>query len=223
MLDWLKRKDPPPSSHAQIRELLFGDVAPDQWAANGDGEPWRHFREATEALARGDRSSAQQSLHAVVNTPRLEGRHYVEAWNGLRVLGVNPPADQAKRVCGVVLDVPMHTGLDTLAAYEDGSARYLNYSGRMIVWDAAGSDAEIDARVEGLLAAGRGLVVAIGPWAGARPPLGRGNARISLLTPSGLHFGEGPLGVLSQDRMAAPLLNAGAAVVQALTARASQA
>jgi hypothetical protein len=37
---------------------------------------------------------------------------------------------------GVVLEVPSGGAYDTLAAYADGSARYLNFSGKAIFWDA---------------------------------------------------------------------------------------
>jgi hypothetical protein len=43
---------------------------------------------------------------------------------------------------------------------------------------------------------------------------------VSLLTPSGLHFGQGPLGALSTDPMAAPIFEAGTALMLALVERA---
>jgi hypothetical protein len=36
----------------------------------------------------------------------------------------------------VVLEVPSEGAYDTLAAYLEGSARYLNFSGKAIFWDA---------------------------------------------------------------------------------------
>lgn len=221
MLHWLKRKHAAAAPGPDLRELLFGDMPPAAWAASGAGEPWVRFRTAADALARGDRARAEQALAAVLAMPGLEARHYLEAWTALRGLGIMPAAE-AKHVYGVVLDVPANRGRDTLAAYEDGSARYLNYSGRAVVWDAPGTDAEIDARVGALLAAGGALVTRIGAWPGARPPLRPGQARISLLTPSGLHFGEGALAALSGDPLAAPVFGAGAALMQALTQRASR-
>jgi hypothetical protein len=223
MLGWMKRKSAPDGSppQASFRELLFGDVPFAKWAASGDGEPWSHFRAAEEALERGDHRKAQEILDAIAKMRNLESRHYVEAWMGLRSLGVSPPVSEAKHVYGVVLDVPMEKGLDTLAAYEDGSARYINFSGRAIVWEARGEDRDVDTRLGTLMAAGRALAAAIGPWTEARPPLGMGNARISLLTPSGLHFGEGPFTAMARDPMAAPLFNAGAMLMQALVSRAS--
>jgi hypothetical protein len=155
-----------------------------------------------------------QTLHAIIRRTGLESRHYLEAWNALRQAGVSPSADEAKHVYGVVVDVPMKSGFDTLAAYEDRSARYLNFSGAAIIWDAP--DSRMDQHVRELLAAGQALAQRIGPWEDKRPPLTPRQARISLLTPSGLHFGQGPFDALTQDAMAGPVIAAAAGLMQAL-------
>jgi hypothetical protein len=219
MFDRFKRKAPAPPGGA-LREVLFGDVPLGEWAAAGTGEPWASFRAAAEASTRQDSVAARAALQGVLARPGLESRHYLEAWSGLRALGVAPPDAEAKRVFGVVLDVPLSGGLDTLAAYEDRSARYLNQAGGAVVWDTTGADAGVDARVEAFLAAGRTLAAVIGPWEGARPPLPPDTARVSLLTPSGLHFGQGPLAALSREPIAVPLFEAGTALMQALVERA---
>ena len=221
MLDWLKGGRGRGTPATDPRELLFGDVPLERWGATGDGEPWVSFRAATKAMSLKDQQGAKQALSEVLAQPGLESRHYLEAWTALNALGIAPDASSAKHVYGVVLDVPVGGGRDTLAAYEDGSARYLNYSGKAIVWDASGTDREVDARAGALLDAGRALATAIGRWTKARPPLALGTARISLLTSSGLHFGEGPVGTLSSDPLAAPTFEAGAALMQALMSRAA--
>lgn len=219
MSDGLERRDPVPPGGA-LREVLFGDAPPGDWAATGDGEPWSSFRAAAEALRQQDSAGARAALQGVLARPGLESRHTLQAWSGLRALGEAPPAAEAKRVLGVVLDLPIAGGHDSLAAYEDRSARYLNHAGGAVVWDAPGADAGIDARVKAFLAAGGALVAMIGPWEGARPALPPDMARVSLLTPSGLHFGQGPVEPLSRDPMAAPLFEAGTALMQALVQRA---
>jgi hypothetical protein len=57
-------------------------------------------------------------------------------WSGLRELGELPDPKFAFEVLGVVLERPSNGAYDTLAAYMDGSARYLNFSGKAIFWDA---------------------------------------------------------------------------------------
>lgn len=201
-------------ANERLRETLFGDVPLSSWGAGATGEPWATFSNAATRLGRGDRAGAIDQLQAIVHRSGLESRHYVEAWHGLREAGISPPPDQAKQVYGVVVDVPVDAGLDTLAAYEDRRARYINHGGAVIIWEAP--DSRMDGHVGKLLSAGQRLAGLIGPWEGRRPPLARGQARISLLTPSGLHFGEGPLDALMRDGMAAPLLDAATGLMQAL-------
>jgi hypothetical protein len=54
----------------------------------------------------------------------------------LRELGEGPEGRSAFEVLGAVLEMPAGGAYDTLAGYVDGSARYLNFSGKAIFWDA---------------------------------------------------------------------------------------
>lgn len=215
MFGWLKKKPAPPAFPlAELRETLFGDMPLERWAGTGDAEPWNHFAAAAASLRGGDPAAAREALSRVLAIPGLESRHYLQAWHALGPLGVAPPESEAKHLYGVVVDVPVDRGLDTLAAYEDHSARYLNFSGAPIIWDAPGT--AMDAPIDALLDAGRTLVRRIGPWEGPRPPLPPGMARLSLLTPSGLHFGQAPFSAFEGDAMAGPLVNASVALMQSL-------
>jgi hypothetical protein len=130
-----------------------------------------------------------------------------------RFLGWAPPVD-TKQVWGVVVEVGLQGGLDLLAAYADHTARYYNYSGAGVVWDHP------DAPIDALLACGQTICDRIGPWEGARPaPPPNGQVRINLLTPSGLHFGQGPFELLSQDSLGGPALAAATALMQGLIAK----
>lgn len=199
-----------------MRELLFGDVPLAQWAGTAKESPWRDFQAAAKALEKDDAHGAERSLRAVLAHVGLESRHYLQAWDALRALGVMP-AGEAKHLYGVVLDVPVEDGLDTLAGYEDGTARYLNYSGKIIVWESA--DEEISTLITDLHQAAQQILVHAGPWEGPRPPLPQGQSRVSLLTPSGIHFGQARFDDLMQDRFAAPVFQAGVLLMQALMRR----
>lgn len=225
MFGWFGKKPvspapPLPAGHP-LRELLFGDQSLEAWAADAPrtSEPWARFADAVARRGQGDDAGVRDALAEVVRQPGLESRHYVQAWHALRDLGEEPPPEEAKRVYGVVVDMPMPAGLDTLAAYEDRSARFLSHGGGAIVWEHP--DTSLDVEVAAVLTAGRALVGQIGPWAGVRPPLPPGEARISVLTPSGLHFGQGPAGALRRDARAAPVLVAATALMQALIAKAA--
>jgi hypothetical protein len=212
MWPWSKQKRSVPNE--ALRETLFGDVPLSAWGAGAPGEPWASFSRAAVCLGQGDRAGGIDSLRSIVQTSGLESRHYLEAWCSLREAGIAPAADEAKHLYGVVVDVPMNTGLDTLAAYEDRGARYINCRGTVIIWEAP--DSRLDGHIHTLLAAGQKLVGLIGPWESTRPPLPPRQARISLLTPSGLHFGQAPLAALTQDGMAAPVIQAATELMQAL-------
>jgi hypothetical protein len=56
--------------------------------------------------------------------------------------------DQARLVLGVAAEMPVRKGHDLLAAYRDGTARYLNYSGKAVIWDDH-SDSRVQAAITG--------------------------------------------------------------------------
>jgi hypothetical protein len=63
----------------------------------------------------------------------------------------------------------------------------------------------------------------IGPWEGARPTaLGQGQARLSMLTPIGLHFGQGDFRALSADPKGGALVSAATQLMVALTELATK-
>ena len=212
MWPWSRNKVSLPQ--AGLRETFFGDMPLPAWAADHRTEPWADFSSAVACLERGDRHGAIETLQSIVRRTGLESRHYLEAWQGLREMGVSPAPDEAKHVYGVVVDVPMKSGFDTLAAYEDRSARYINFSGAAIIWDAP--DSRMDGHVQKLLTAGQALAHLIGPWDGQRPPLVPRQGRLSLLTPSGVHFGQAPFEALAQDARAAPVISAATGLMQGL-------
>ena len=152
--------------------------------------------------------------------PGLEPRHYLQAWHYLRLHGAQPPPAVAKQVLGVVIEVALPEGLDLLAAYPDHSARYYNYSGAGVVWEHP--DATLDAQIDALLTAAARVVAEIGPWEQARPaPPPRGQLRMSFLTPSGLHFGQGPMNALARDPLGGPVVQGATVLMTGLTAKAA--
>ncbi|MFO1459067.1 MAG: hypothetical protein U1G08_06625 [Verrucomicrobiota bacterium] len=124
----------------------------------------------------------------------------------------------AKQVLGVVIEVSMPQGLDLLAAYPDCSARYYNYSGAGVVWEHP--DDSIDGEINQLLDVAREVVTRIGPWNGERPAAPEGDVvRLCFLTPSGLHFGQGPMGVLGRDPMGGKVIHFATVLMQSLIAK----
>ncbi len=152
----------------------------------------------------------------------LESRHYAQAWQFPRTQGVKPPADLAKVLLGVVVEVSMDGGLDLLAAYADHHARYINFSGRAVIWEHP--DKSLDPLIDVLLVAGNRILRAIGPHVHGRPPVPPvGQVRLNFLSPSGLHFGQGPFRLLAADPLAKPAIDAATSLMLQLVKLGDQA
>jgi hypothetical protein len=218
LFNWLKRQpDPHPPG---IRDTLFGDTPLSRWAQPGTAdaqkqEPWASFAWAKQSLDLGDKQSAISIFQNILEMPNLESRQYLQAWHFLRDLGVSPPQDSAKEVLGVVVEVGMDRGLDLVAAYPDHHARYYNFSGAGVVWERPNDS--LDKAIDDLMQAAATTAKAIGPWEKERPsPPPKGQARVNILTPSGLHFGQGPLNVISRDAIGGPVMALGFQLMQSL-------
>jgi len=121
-----------------------------------------------------------------------------------------------QELLGVVIEVGMDDGLDVIAAYSDGSARYLNYSEKLIVLEA--QTEQSNALIDELFNCGNEVIQKIGPWDKDRlpaPPAGQ--VRLTFLVSDGLYFGQGPIDVLAEDPMGGPVINAAAELMKYLT------
>ena len=202
-----------------LRDTLFGDLPLEAYSPASSEqsleEPWITFAAARQALSAGQSHEAIELWRAVTEIPNLESRHYVQAWHFLRGRGVQPPPQIAKTMLGVIVEVGMDRGLDLLAAYPDHTARYYNFSGRAVVWEHP--DDSLDAMIDALLTAGSHVLERINPWPNPRRPAPpAGVARINLLSPAGLHFGEGPLEMIGAEPLARPTFDAATALMQQL-------
>lgn len=206
----------PPSLLA--RESLLGhDPLDIVEGADVHGEPGRSFLEARDHVDNGDPAAAVAVLEAITRMRGVETRHQVRAWHLLRGLGGRPPRRMERRVLGVVVEVGVASGDDLLAAYADRTARYHNYSGAGVVW--LRPDSSLDGAIESVLRAAEPIAARIDPWERPlRPPPSAGLMRLNILTPSGIHFGEGRFEALDCDPLARPLVRAGTCLMQRLTA-----
>jgi hypothetical protein len=126
-----------------IRQLLFGwqSLQEQVRLMHIDGSPvspalGQSIADAYSLVGDGKASEAVALLRSVLDSPKLETRIQLWVWSALRELGEQPDGKFAYEVLGVILEMPQQGGYDTLAAYVDGSARYLNFSGKAIFWDA---------------------------------------------------------------------------------------
>jgi hypothetical protein len=206
----------------KVRNALFGDLPASQWPNSKmptDSEPWRSFVEATALRRAGQREQAIAVYRAILAMPDLESRHYLQAWTFLREMDVVPEEETAKRVYGVIFEATVAEGLDIIAAYADGRARYFDHGGKGIVWDA--TDTSLAAKVTNMLEAGQLVAAQIDVWDGPRPEAPpTGQARVSILTPSGLHFGQAASEILAESPLGKTVITAATQLVQALVAKA---
>ncbi len=216
MFNWFKKEKP--LKPIEIRDILFGDLPISEWPRDADlqAEPWTSFVQARKYLDKGNKSSAIPVLQKITDAPGFEPRHYLQAWHFLRQLGVNPPADNAKLVYGVIVEVGMQKGADIVAAYADYTARYLHHSGAGVVWERP--DSSLDAEIDALLKAGQAVANVIGPYDQPRPPAPQvDQLRLNMLTPSGLHFGYGTFESLGKDPMGKAIIDPATQLMLSLT------
>lgn len=180
-----------------IYNLLFCDDL-SAFLANGTHSPapWK------ELLA--DKGPDLGQLRALALDPSQEGRVRSLAFSRLRSLGQDVP----KRVLlGVITEVGLDGGLDTLAAFSEGGVRYINQSAKMLFVE--GSIDETREILPKLFATAQEAVNRLQPLSGPRwAPPAKDMVRFTFLTSEGLYLGQGALSDMQQDPMGAPILAA---------------
>jgi hypothetical protein len=123
-----------------IRQLLFASQSLREQASrmrtDGPRGAAQSIVDAQQLVEDGKTKEAVACLRDILELPVLETRIQLWVWTALRELGERPEGRSAFEVLGAVLEMPSGGAYDTLAGYVDGSARYLNFSGKAIFWDA---------------------------------------------------------------------------------------
>jgi len=187
----------PDQSANVIYQLLFCD-RPDLFKEHHRGnlqEPWSILFDPNADAA---------ALTKIAEDEQQESRVRTLAFNALRLAGQAVPPQQ---YLGTIIEVSLPEGLDTMAVFADGGARYINHSGKVIVVE--GKPNAFDDEISAVIEASKPVVAAIGPWDKERlPPPAGGNIRLTFLMSDGLYFGEGPMDAMQQQPIAAPLIAA---------------
>ena len=153
------------------------------------------------------------SLQVLANSPTAETRLRILAFNLLKQQHVAP---NKKELLGVIIEVGLEHGLDTLAAYKDLRVRYINQSGKMIIWETR--KPIIDTKIRKLFQEAQPIIEKIGPWNKPRlspPPAGM--MRLTFLVNDGLYFGEGTMRDLGRSPLAGPVVTAATELLFELT------
>ena len=189
-----------------IYNQLFCDI-PELYNNHAAGYPW-------DVLF--NNKSSHQQLLSLASDETAASRIKLLAYNQLKTKGY--PVD-SKELLGVIIEVGLENGLDVVAAFKDGTARYINQSGKLIIWETKTDESE--KLVDDLFAASLLVVSKIGAWDKARlPQPGKDQIRINFLVAEGLYFGQGPFEVLARDAMGGPVIHAAQQLLVFLTDKA---
>jgi len=116
-----------------LTDLLAGVAGYDEEGVSR--ELWMRLKEAERCLREDRKGEGAAVLTELVSAKSIETRVLLWSWRALRQIGVQPNIELASKIQGVVLQVPMPGGADVLAAYDDGTARYLNFTGKVLSWN----------------------------------------------------------------------------------------
>jgi len=146
-----------------------------------------------------------EELKKITIDDKNESRLKLLAYNKLRSNG-NKVLE--KELLGVIIEVGLDSGLDVLAAYSDGTARYINYSEKMIFWESPSADS--NNITDKLFKESEIVLKQIGSWDKERPRFpAKGTIRISFLVSDGMYFGQGSDDNFFNDELSAPILKYG--------------
>lgn len=159
-------------------------------------------------------TSSITDLQKVIDDKDSDPRVKVLAYNIQLARGHKPGK---KELLAVIVEVGLDNGLDVLASFSNGTARYINYTGKVLAWETT-NDETANKITSDLFGSSQNIINKIGPWdKPRRPNPTKGNVRISFLVSDGLYFGEGPMNVLFNDPMAKPALAKATELMQYLT------
>jgi len=188
-----------------IYDLLFCDQL-SLFKANHKGDlepPWRMLFSDNPDF---------DAITKIANDKNQESRVRVLAFNALRAAMKEVPP---KELLGTIIEVRLPGGLDTLAVFTDGNARYINQAGSMAVVE--GTPNAFENEIGEVIKTSKPIVAVIGPWEKGRLPAPKkGNIRMTFLVSDGLYFGEGPMALMQQEQMAAPLIGAATSLLMKL-------
>lgn len=160
-------------------------------------------------------SSSVADLQKIIDDNDADPRLKILAYNKQLSIGHKP---ERKELLAVIIEVALDNGLDVLASFKNGTARYINQSGKMIIWET--SDDTVIALTADLFEKSRSIVNQIGVWDKPRLPYPTtGTTRVTFLVSDGIYFGQGPTDVIFNDALANPALMSGTELMRYITER----
>lgn len=208
------------SSNDEFKNLLFADQSLEEIAANFKIESTpakdnfaHYFALALDNVHKGKTEEAKKNLKYTLTIPNVETRVQLWAWKALRQLGEKTTANEALEVRGVVIEVPMENGYDILAVYPDGQVRYINYTGKIAVWDAP--DDRFKSSINNILESAKPFVNKTSA-SEKHKAVKSGFVQISILTFGGIYQTEAKLEDINENSPLYPFLANGGQIIGGL-------
>jgi hypothetical protein len=160
------------------------------------------------------KTSTAADLQKITDDTATDPRIRILAYNCQSSKGHKP---NKKELLAVIVEVGLDEGPDVLASFKNGTARYINQTGKILIWEST-TDAKANELTKDLFVKSQHIVNQLGPWDKPRrtSPI-RGNSRITFLVSDGLYFGEATTDALFSDQLAGPALASAAQLMQYLT------
>jgi len=159
------------------------------------------------------KTSTISDFQKIIDDSSSETRLKILSYNRQIASGHKP---SKKELLAVIVEVGLDNGVDALASFNDGTARYINQTGKILIWDT--KDEKSNELTKDLFLKSQNIVSQIGAWDKPRRPAPtNGNVRITFLVSDGLYFGEGPIDVLFNDPLASPALTSATFLMKYLT------
>jgi hypothetical protein len=148
-------------------------------------------------------------VRKIAEDENKESRVRALAYNWLRARKESVPAG---KVLGVIFEVPIDNGLDTLAVYADGRVRYINHTGVMSIFE--GTPPEIAAAGKAIVASAAPVVGSFKPSDKDRAPPPTVEVRVTLLASDGLYVAQESWREIGSDPKLGPIVLKGAQLLQ---------
>ena len=159
-------------------------------------------------------TSTSTDLQEIIDDKISDPRIKILAYNRQRSTGHKTTK---KELLAVIVEVGLKHGLDVLACFENGTARYINQTGKILIWETT-NDETANKITNDLFVSSQKIVDEIGIGSiPRRPNPKKGYARITFLTSEGVCFGEGPTDALFTDPVASTALTKSTELMQYLT------
>lgn len=160
--------------------------------------------------------STAADLQKIIDDSESDPRVKILAYNQQLAIGYKPTK---KELLAIIVEVGLDNGLDVLASFNNGTARYINQTGKILVWENT-MDETANQLTRNLFSNGQTIVNQIGPWDKPRRPQPvKDHTRITFLISDGLYFGEASTDVLFSDPMAGATLASATALLKYLTSK----